>query len=280
MMNTLEKLLSSHVLFRRVVIVLISALMGWFDYITGYEFAFSVFYLVPIAIAAWFDSSKIINIAILLAAMIWLTIYMLTGPYYSSPYVVYWNIGMRVIFFYIVAYLLFKIRATLKELTLMAMKDSLTSLNNTRAFILAYQDIQKSNVRKRQKIAISIIDLDGFKAVNDTLGHSNGDKVLIRFAEILKKTVRQSDYVARLGGDEFVVILKDIDLSGAEQFEKRLRFKFFESGLNDEFGINYSMGISIFHDLPENADDATHCADQLMYQSKLKGKSMTIIQSN
>ncbi|NHB58653.1 GGDEF domain-containing protein [Acinetobacter sp. 194] len=279
MMNTLKNLLSSHVLFRRVVIILINVLMGWFDYLTGYEFAFSIFYLVPIAIAAWFDNFKVTSLAIFMASIIWLCIYMTSGHYYSNPYVVYWNIGVRIIFFYIVAYLLYKIRAAMNELTLMAMKDSLTALNNTRAFNLAYQEIQKNNLKKQQQIAISIIDLDGFKAVNDTLGHSKGDEVLIRFAELLKNAVQNSACVARIGGDEFAIILENIDFISAEEFEKKLRIKFLESGLNDEFGIDYSMGMSIFNELPESADKATHCADKLMYQSKLRGKSRTIIQS-
>lgn len=117
--------------------------------------------------------------------------------------------------------------------------------------------------------------MDCFKNVNDSYGHSQGDVVLVEFSKLLKETSRKTDIVARLGGDEFVVILKNTDMHSIQNYEKRLRSSFEQSKLKQKFGVDFSMGVGIFNDLPENLDDATHLADQLMYQSKQAGKSQT-----
>ena len=162
-------------------------------------------------------------------------------------------------------------------MTLMAMRDSLTSLNNTRAFNVEYQTLKKRQPKKDQTLAIGIIDLDVFKSVNDTYGHSKGDDVLVEFAQVLKESVRMNDVVARMGGDEFVVILQDTNSQGIEEYAKRLRNQFLLSGLKQRYGVDFSMGIRIYTELPENLDEATRQADQLMYQSKARGKSQTTI---
>lgn len=277
-MKYLEGILLSHLWLRRSIILLVLLLVGWCDDLTGYELAFGIFYLVPIAIAAWFDHFKTTVITIAAAALVWIYVDLNSGREYSHNAIMYWNMVIRIIFFSIVALLLFKIRNAVKELTAMAMKDSLTSLNNTRALNLIYEQLKKQHSRKKQSFAIALIDLDGFKAVNDTLGHSVGDEVLIKFAAILKSSVRECDTVARLGGDEFVVLLNQVDLNAAELYEKRLRVNFASSKLNDDYGVNFSMGLRIFKDLPDNLDEATHQADLLMYNAKLNGKSRSTIQ--
>lgn len=185
---------------------------------------------------------------------------------------------MRLAFFSVVAVLLFKVRSNLIEMTKMAMKDSLTALSNSRAFQMQYDDIRRKSHKSSQTFAVGVIDLDGFKKVNDSLGHTKGDDVLVEFAQVLKNSTRSSDVVARMGGDEFIIILKNTDAKGAEDYAMRLRRKFEESGLKAQCGVDFSMGISIFEHLPENLDDATHQADLLMYKAKELGKSQTTIQ--
>lgn len=276
-MKYLEKLLLEHSWLRRSIILLVLALVGWLDYLTWYDLAFGIFYLAPIAIVAWFDHFKATVITIALAALVWVYVDFNSGRAYSHTAILYWNMSIRIIFFCIVAFLIYKIRMAVKELTAMAMKDSLTSLNNTRALNLIYEQIKKQHSRKKQNVAIALIDLDGFKNVNDTLGHSVGDGVLIKFAALLSSSVRASDTVARMGGDEFVVLLMDVQIQDVHEYEKRLRDIFRQSTLLDDYGVNFSMGIQIFSDLPESLDAATHQADLLMYKSKLNGKSRSTI---
>lgn len=278
-MGKIKQMLAGNPLLRRVLIVIIIALFGWIDLTTGYEFSLAVLYLLPVFIAAWFDNKTVTALTIFASVLTWLYADFGSGHVYHNSIVPYWNASVRMTFFSIVALLLFKVRESLTTMTLMAMQDDLTSLNNSRAFDLEYQQIRKNKSHLDQKIAIGIIDLDGFKHVNDRLGHSKGDNVLIEFAQLLKNSTRSTDTVARMGGDEFVVILKNTDWTGANDYAERLRRVFANSGLRERFGVDFSMGMSLFDNLPANLDDAKHQADQLMYHSKMLGKSQTTIRA-
>lgn len=279
MERTLERLFAHNPMIRRLLILLITAVLGMIDLATGYEYSFSVFYLLPVSIAAWYDQYKITVITILLSAITWLIADTDAGHPYSNSIIPFWNALVRLGFFSIVAFLLINVRKNWQEMKNLAMKDQLTSLDNSRALDIEYRILRKLNFRKQSLFAVGIIDLDGFKAVNDTHGHHRGDEVLLQFSQILKKSCRSSDIVARLGGDEFAIILLDIDETQAYLCDDHLRTLFAESGLNQKYGVDFSMGLAILSELPENLEDATKTADQLMYQSKSLGKSQTTIQS-
>ena len=279
MERTLERLFAHNPMIRRLLILLITAVLGMIDLATGYEYSFSVFYLLPVSIAAWYDQYKITVLTIMLSGMTWLIADIHAGHHYSNTFIPLWNAFVRLGFFSIVAFLLINVRKNWQEMKNLAMKDQLTSLDNSRAFDIEYRILRKLNFRKQTCFAVGIIDLDGFKAVNDTHGHHGGDEVLLQFSQILKKSCRSSDIVARLGGDEFAIILLDIDETQAYLCDHHLRTLFAESGLNQKYGVDFSMGLAILSELPENLEDATKTADQLMYQSKSLGKSQTTIQS-
>ncbi|ENW82119.1 MULTISPECIES: GGDEF domain-containing protein [unclassified Acinetobacter] len=279
MERTLERLFAHNPMIRRLLILLITAVLGMIDLATGYEYSFSVFYLLPVSIAAWYDQYKITVLTIMLSGMTWLIADIHAGHHYSNTFIPLWNAFVRLGFFSIVAFLLINVRKNWQEMKNLAMKDQLTSLDNSRAFDIEYRILRKLNFRKQTCFAVGIIDLDGFKAVNDTHGHHGGDEVLLQFSQVLKKSCRSSDIVARLGGDEFAIILLDIDETQAYLCDHHLRTLFAESGLNQKYGVDFSMGLAILSELPENLEDATKTADQLMYQSKSLGKSQTTIQS-
>ncbi|ENU26993.1 GGDEF domain-containing protein [Acinetobacter modestus] len=279
MERTLERLFAHNPAIRRLLIILITTVLGIIDLVTGYEYSFSVFYLLPVSIAAWYDHAKVTVVTILLSAITWLFADINAGHLYSNPIIPFWNTIVRLGLFSIVAFLLINVRRNWQEMKNLAMKDQLTSLDNSRALDIEYRILRKLNFRKQSLFAVGIIDLDGFKAVNDTHGHHRGDEVLLQFSQVLKKSCRSSDIVARLGGDEFAIILLDIDETQAYLCDHHLRTLFAESGLNQKYGVDFSMGLAILSELPENLEDATKTADQLMYQSKSLGKSQTTIQS-
>ncbi|MEN4984444.1 GGDEF domain-containing protein [Acinetobacter modestus] len=279
MERTLERLFAHNPAIRRLLIILITTVLGIIDLVTGYEYSFSVFYLLPVSIAAWYDHTKVTVVTILLSAITWLFADINAGHLYSNPIIPFWNTIVRLGLFSIVAFLLINVRRNWQEMKNLAMKDQLTSLDNSRALDIEYRILRKLNFRKQSLFAVGIIDLDGFKAVNDTHGHHRGDEVLLQFSQVLKKSCRSSDIVARLGGDEFAIILLDIDETQAYLCDHHLRTSFAESGLNQKYGVDFSMGLAILSELPENLEDATKTADQLMYQSKSLGKSQTTIQS-
>lgn len=279
MNKTIDRMMTHHALRRRLYIFLMLLFAGTLDYSTGYEFSFSVLYLLPVSMAAWYDNKRTTGIVIAVCAMTWLWADFISGHHYSKAFIPFWNACVRLLFFGIVAYLLRRVRYNLRDMTVLAMQDSLTGLKNARAFQIEYQTLYKLSQRHPMPFALAMIDLDGFKAVNDRLGHQTGDVVLKRFAEVLKNCCRDVDLVARLGGDEFALLMMDMNADGAHAFDARLRERFIQSHLKAEFGVDFSMGIQLYEQLPEKFEHATHAADQWMYQSKLNGKSQTTIMS-
>ncbi len=149
--------------------------------------------------------------------------------------------------------------------------DYLTGLPN-RPFLMANLDhILKSAKRENKKVAIMFIDLDDFKLINDTLGHSQGDMFLKKIASLMKQNLRQSDILARLGGDEFIVILDDIEDENAvlEVVKKFLKISEKPILLRDKKSYAFmSIGVSIYPNDGEDGETLIRNADTAMYKAK------------
>lgn len=131
--------------------------------------------------------------------------------------------------------------------------------------------------RNKTKVAVCMIDLDGFKSLNDTLGHEAGDKLLIEVSKRMQKVVRVDDTVARLGGDEFVIILEDLGKSEDCAVTLYRLLNVISAPYNiDENVVNTisaSIGVSIYPDDKVEADTLLRHADVAMYKSKNSGKN-------
>ena len=131
--------------------------------------------------------------------------------------------------------------------------------------------------RSRSKLAVFFIDLDGFKAVNDSCGHAAGDMLLREIAGRIEKQLRGHDTTARLGGDEFIVLLDGVDtLLEIEQVAQRLIAAISAPwrGFGPEFAVSASIGISVFSGLESGAEEPLiRHADQAMYEAKAAGKN-------
>ncbi len=166
-----------------------------------------------------------------------------------------------------------------KLLEEMATHDMLTDLPNRRLFHERLEQILNMSKRNEFRFAVLFIDLDGFKAINDTMGHENGDLVLKAVAERLKSCVRKHETVARLGGDEFTVIMENIKhLTDIEIVAKRIIDSVAKSiPLGENQGcVTASVGISVF---PNDGDDVQTLvtkADDAMYKAKNSGKNKYI----
>lgn len=154
--------------------------------------------------------------------------------------------------------------------------DSLTGLPNRRMFYGRLdQEIQKAK-RSGLKVALIFLDLDGFKEVNDTLGHDQGDALLKLTADRLVECMRGSDAVARLGGDEFVLIMGDVgpaDLNHVEIVAQKVLDVLSQPFQlkHDVAYISASLGIAIYPDDASTIEDLMKSVDQAMYASKQKG---------
>jgi len=153
--------------------------------------------------------------------------------------------------------------------------DPLTNLVNRNLFFQRLTDTLASAKRFQYTVALLYLDLDGFKQVNDRLGHSEGDNVLIEVASRLSGGVREVDTAARLGGDEFVIILngtsKETIAVTAQRIIDLVTFTVTQKGI--ELGVSASIGIAIYPDDTMNAMTLLKYADAAMYSAKLKGKS-------
>ncbi|MCP8615340.1 diguanylate cyclase domain-containing protein [Salirhabdus salicampi] len=153
--------------------------------------------------------------------------------------------------------------------------DTLTGLPN-REFFLGY--IKKSLSRARRKeqlMGLMFIDLDGFKQVNDELGHDVGDNLLRQVAEKLEKSVREEDTVSRIGGDEFIVTLEDCNKKEVENIANKILKTFknpFPVLSNEDITVTPSIGISIYPLDGEDYVTLIKKADQAMYNAKAHGK--------
>ncbi len=156
-----------------------------------------------------------------------------------------------------------------------ATHDSLTGLPNRALFNDRLLHALSKASRNKEKIAVLFIDLDGFKAVNDTYGHHIGDQLLIAFSKRLQDFFRESDTVARLAGDEFALTLEAISkpLALAEIAKKIISLCSKPYTLeNNDVAITLSLGISIYPEDATDADSLLRKADAAMYKAKQQGK--------
>ena len=163
-----------------------------------------------------------------------------------------------------------------QQIRALAYYDALTGLPNRRLFQDRLGLALPQMRRHEQKLAVMFIDLDLFKRINDTLGHDVGDEVLCEMAERLKECVRESDTVSRMGGDEFTIIQPDLkDAANAVQLATRiiasLRKPFTTGGR--ELMVTSSVGIALYPNDGETADDLTKNADTAMYRAKDLGRN-------
>lgn len=158
-----------------------------------------------------------------------------------------------------------------------ALHDSLTQLPN-RSLLKNRIDLSIKQLKRHptRQFALLYLDLDRFKVINDSLGHSIGDKLLISFAESLQALLRELDVAARLGGDEFVILLNDItDYQQAIQIANRILDNLSQPILVDgkSLSVGTSIGIAFSNSDYRNADEILRDADIAMYQSKETGKN-------
>jgi diguanylate cyclase (GGDEF)-like protein/PAS domain S-box-containing protein len=163
------------------------------------------------------------------------------------------------------------------KLTHQAFHDSLTNLPNRAAFRIGLEHALQGDSERR--IAVLFLDLDDFKAVNDTLGHDIGDQLLVAVGARIAATLRPGDTVARLGGDEFAILLKrmeDEQIAGrvAERITRQLVPPFAIGG--NEISIRASIGIAGLVTGQEAADELIRNADVAMYIAKAKGKARVV----
>jgi len=153
--------------------------------------------------------------------------------------------------------------------------DLLTGCYNRRYALELLDRHLKLSQRNKSSILLAFLDIDGFKAINDTFGHDEGDEVLKEVAGLLKSTLREIDIICRMGGDEFLLIFPDSSLKEISLIISRLQKNLSQLNkiIKKDYSIKFSMGFSEYlPDKPKTLNELIHIADQRMYEEKKKNK--------
>ena len=167
------------------------------------------------------------------------------------------------------------------ELRTQATTDALTGLSNRRHFFQrAEEELARIKRRNATEAAVVMLDIDFFKRVNDTYGHSVGDMVLKHAADLMLRSIRITDCCGRFGGEEFAVLLHETDLDAAVQFSERLREVFEKTPVvteTDTIHFTVSFGVTIMNEHERSVDHAIIRADEALYRAKESGRNRVIV---
>ena len=173
----------------------------------------------------------------------------------------------------------------LSDLERLALTDGLTGLYNYRHFQERYREEVNLCRRYQHPLAIMLIDLDGFKQVNDTYGHLEGDYLLVQLADVLRNTLRNTELIARYGGDEFVVLLPSTNLQGAIAAANRVlqavrETRFMDTLGEPRFHITLSIGVAAYPDSTPNPVELLEKADEALETAKRSGRNRVVASEN
>jgi diguanylate cyclase len=159
-----------------------------------------------------------------------------------------------------------------QHLAFLAERDPLTGIGNRRALNASLEDVIVRQHTKPVTASLVVLDLDHFKDVNDTYGHTIGDKILIRVTELVNTKIRVTDDLYRYGGEEFVVIAMGAPREAANKLAEQLRVEVEASDLLPERPVTISLGVAELKQ-GESYDNWLHRADSALYQAKRAGRN-------
>ena len=161
-----------------------------------------------------------------------------------------------------------------------ALRDGLTKAFNKRYFLDRLAKEIRFSRRHKTELCLCMIDIDHFKAVNDTYGHIAGDEVLVRLAELARRLVRSEDIFARYGGEEFAIIARGISMEQAGAMAERLRVAVAKHGFSvdgTQLDITISLGVAPLDDSMEEPSSLIDAADSALYAAKRGGRNRVLI---
>ena len=168
-----------------------------------------------------------------------------------------------------------------RELERVSISDGLTGLFNHRHIHgLLHEEFERAD-RTGERLTVAMFDLDRFKSVNDNYGHQSGDRVLERFADILRETAREIDKLGRYGGEEFMALLPDTGIEDGVVFVERVRREvarhLFNIGREEPLQMTVSCGVATYpHELIRDPETLVRLADEALYAAKHGGRNRVV----
>jgi diguanylate cyclase (GGDEF)-like protein len=251
---------------------LLVGLLGYLDYLSGYEAGFSLVYVLPLLLATWMAGMTSGLILSVVAACVWLVADIAAGNAYSHPLVAGWNTLIRLGFFCVVTYLQGRLHQALLRAEHASRIDNLTGAL-TSGFFYECLDREIDRLgRYGRPLTVAYLDLDGFKAVNDNYGHLVGDRVLRVVADGAKSRLRKTDMIARMGGDEFALLCPETDEDSAQTVINGVIRRLGEEMRAGGWPVTFSVGVVTCHEAPAGSEELVKMADDSMYSVKLGKK--------
>jgi diguanylate cyclase (GGDEF)-like protein len=247
------------------------------DGITGPHYSVNSLYLVLLCMTTWCFGriAGLTSGALAIAATVYLNGF---GDEFSAQessvpaLAAAWNASMRGVGVVFIILLVGAFRRTFDQEQANALIDPLTGLGNRRSFHRECKRQELAAQRDRRILLCGVIDLDGFKAVNDQHGHAAGDEVLRIVAQALVAAVRPYDVTARLGGDEFAFCLTVRDEAAGQLKAGRIHEAVMAAMKASEWSATCSLGAATGSDV----EQALRVADKIMYEAKALGKSFWV----
>ncbi|MBN1526221.1 MAG: GGDEF domain-containing protein [Candidatus Omnitrophica bacterium] len=241
------------------------------DFATKYETAVSLLYLVAIVGAAWFSWRYAAFLIALLSGISDVVITYIINN--ASTAINILNAGIQSVFFLVFVFVLLALKDSQERLKKMARTDPLTDVVNSKYFLdIGNTEIQRS-LRYKHPLSVAYMDVDNFKAVNDTLGHSAGNALLREISEKIRNAIRKTDTVARLGGDEFAVLFPETDRDSVRAAVGRIQKSLADTKAPEVGPITFSIGVVTDDGKSCAFDEMIKAADSLMYAAKHGGKN-------
>ena len=223
--------------------------------------------LLPVVIASWYGNlftgiavSFITSLAILVSYDQSLLVLPTTDAVYTA--LVYLSALS------ILSLLIHDFSAVFKVEESAAEHDHLTGLLNTRGLTSLLEEEIARTKRYKHPFTIAYIDIDNFKAINDSKGHGEGDNILCKLAKIITTSFRESDYIGRIGGDEFVCLLPETKQPDARVVFNKLKKNLDTAFCNDDIVVTFSIGVVTFESAPPSTQSALALVDKVMYRVK------------
>jgi diguanylate cyclase (GGDEF)-like protein len=247
--------------------------LGAIDYLTGPDLSVFIFYLIPVFLGTWFVG-KGAGIALsVFSAATWFLADLMSFRVMSNAFISTWNLTTEVIFLLGAGYVLSMLKTSLERAEEAARIDYLTGAVTGRYFReLADRELDRMR-RYNHPFTAAYMDLDNFKAVNDTFGHEAGDELLKQVVKTVIENIRSTDIIARMGGDEFVILFPETGTETAKTALAKVREHLLWAMKQDRWPVTFSFGMVTFISPPESVDQVIRLTDKLMYTVKNSGKN-------
>jgi diguanylate cyclase (GGDEF)-like protein len=252
-------------LFMALVSLLV---LGVMDTFTGPHLVFSDFYIVVVALSAWRMGRWPAGTIALTSVVIEGISDELAGKVYPHWGVTAWNLFADLLVFLLIVELIVRLHESLIHEKALARSDPLTGLANRRRFTEAATGEIERLRNYRRPFTLAMMDLDRFKALNDSRGHKAGDRLLKEFAESLRSRVRTTDLAGRLGGDEFAVLFPETDEKGARSVVSEMHEILNRNLSEGKWPVTVSIGAVTFRKSPKTVEEMLSITDKHLYQVK------------